>query len=88
MSFAQDKVQLTLGLRHQTVKATSSVNTLPENAKSATTPGVALLIKATDKISVYANYIEGLTKGDQAPATTSNKGTIFPPQKPNNRNLV
>jgi iron complex outermembrane receptor protein len=50
LSFAQDKVQLILGLRHQTVKATSSVNTLPENAKSATTPGVALLIKATDKI--------------------------------------
>lgn len=76
LSFAQDKVQLTLGLRHQTVKATSSVNTLPENAKSATTPGVALLIKATDKISVYANYIEGLTKGDQAPATASNPGNI------------
>ena len=71
------KVQLTLGLRHQTVKATSSVNTLPENAKSATTPGVALLIKATDKISVYANYIEGLTKGDQAPATASNPGKYF-----------
>lgn len=87
MSFAQDKVQLTLGLRHQTVKATSSVNTLPENAKSATTPGVALLIKATDKISVYANYIEGLTKGDQAPATTSNKGTIFPPQKTKQQEL-
>ncbi len=87
LSFAQDKVQLTLGLRHQTVKATSSVNTLPENAKSATTPGVALLIKATDKISFYANYIEGLTKGDQAPATTSNKGTIFPPQKTKQQEL-
>ncbi|MFX5295611.1 TonB-dependent ferric acinetobactin receptor BauA [Acinetobacter baumannii] len=87
LSFAQDKVQLTLGLRHQTVKATSSVNTLPENAKSATTPGVALLIKATDKISVYANYIEGLTKGDQAPATASNPGEIFPPQKTKQQEL-
>ncbi|WP_445115291.1 TonB-dependent receptor [Acinetobacter sp. WZC-1] len=87
LSFAQDKVQLTLGLRQQTVKATNSVNTLPENGKTATTPGAALLIKATDKISVYANYIEGLTRGEQASAATSNAGVIFPPQKTKQKEL-
>lgn len=81
LSFAEDRVQLTLGARYQTVKPTSSINKQAQYSKSATTPGAALLVKATDKISVYANYIEGLTKGDQAPADASNPGTIFPPQK-------
>lgn len=81
LSFVHDRVQLTLGARYQTVKPTSSTNTQAQYSKSATTPAAALLIKATDKVSVYANYIEGLTKGDQAPITADNRGTILPPQK-------
>ena len=32
-------------------------------------------------MSLYANYIEGLSKGDVAPATASNAGQVFKPYK-------
>ena len=83
--FAQDRIQLTLGARYQEVK-NSSLMLIPEPTlnkykKNATTPGIALLVKATDNVSVYANYIEGLTKGGKAPSTAVNSGTILPPLK-------
>ncbi len=85
MSFAQDRVQLTLGVRRQEVltdsfNATSGARTARYDA-SATSPAAALLLKATDRISIYANYIEGLSKGQTAPATAANAGELFPPYK-------
>lgn len=86
LSFAQDRVQLTLGVRYQEVESSNlSVLTTPYTythyKKDATTPGAAILFKATDKISVYANYIEGLSKGDSAPLTAANYPTVFAPYK-------
>lgn len=49
--------------------------------ESATTPAVALLVKVTDQISVYANYIEGLSQGSIAPNTAANAGEVFAPYK-------
>lgn len=85
MAFAQDRVQLTLGLRHQKVltepfNATTGAPGTPYDA-SATSPAAALLVKASDRISVYANYIEGLSKGQAAPATAANAGELFAPYK-------
>lgn len=85
LSFAQDTVQLTLGVRRQqvltdTFNATTGVRSARYDA-SATTPAAALLVKATDRVSVYANYIEGLSKGQAAPATVANAGELFPPYK-------
>lgn len=85
LSFAQDKVLLTLGVRRQevvsdTFDATSGARTARYDA-SATTPAVALLVKATNHVSVYGNYIEGLSQGATAPATADNAGEIFPPYK-------
>ncbi len=74
LSFAQDRLQLTLGARYQEVKNATY-------KKNATTPGAAILFKVNDKVSVYANYIEGLTKGDSAPLTAANYPTIFAPYK-------
>jgi len=85
LSFAEDRVQLTLGARRQEVRTDSySVTTGARTSRydaSATTPAAALLIKATDNISVYANYIEGLSKGQTAPVTAANAGQLFPPYK-------
>ncbi|MES2007683.1 MAG: TonB-dependent receptor [Pseudomonadota bacterium] len=85
LSFAQDRVQLTLGVRHQeALTDTFSLTTGARSARydaSAMTPAAALLVKATNHISVYSNYIEGLSKGQTAPATAANAGELFPPSK-------
>lgn len=89
MSFAQDTLFVTLGARRQTIEQTGfDYNSgLETNSydESKTTPVAGVVFKATKEISVYANYIEGLIKGDVAPAATSsglpvlNAGQIFAP---------
>lgn len=86
MSFAQERVQLTLGVRRQEVisssfNAVTGARTGDRYKESATTPAVAIMVKATDKISVYANYIEGLSQGATAPNTAANAGETFAPYK-------
>ncbi len=49
--------------------------------ESAPTPAVAFLVKATDRASVYANYIEGLSQGAMAPNTAENAGEVFAPYR-------
>ncbi|MCK9509607.1 TonB-dependent siderophore receptor [Advenella sp. S44] len=86
LSFAEDRVQLTLGVRRQQV-INESFNGMTgarmgeRYKESATTPAVALLVKVTDQISVYANYIEGLSQGSIAPNTAANAGEVFAPYK-------
>ncbi len=85
MSFAGDRVVVTAGVRRQNVIAESfNVNTGARTSRydeSATSPAVALLVKATDQLSVYGNYIEGLREGAIAPVGASNAGEIFKPYK-------
>lgn len=79
------RVQLTLGARYQQVRTTSfnevSGAQTDSYDKSAVTPMVAALLKATDAISVYGNFIEGLSQGPTAPAGTANAGQVFAPGK-------
>ena len=85
LSFAEDRVQLTLGARRQEVRSdTFNVATGARTSRydaSATTPAAAILFKATDNVSLYANYIEGLSKGQTAPVTAANAGELFAPYK-------
>lgn len=90
LSFYDDRVHLTLGLRHQTIEQTSYNNATGAQTgsykKSRTTPVAGLVFKATDQISLYGNYIEGLVKGDVAPFTANglpvvNGGEVFAPQR-------
>lgn len=85
LSVLDDRLQLTLGVRRQEVLTdTFSVSTGKRTSRydeSATTPAAAVLFKATDDLSLYANYIEGLSKGDTAPMTAANAGAIFAPYK-------
>jgi iron complex outermembrane recepter protein len=80
-----ERVLLTLGVRRQGVEVNnylSNVGTLMNSSdKSATTPVVGLVVRPTDNVSLYANYIEGLSKGDIAPnqPNVSNPGEVLAP---------
>ncbi|WP_076997479.1 TonB-dependent siderophore receptor [Variovorax sp. KK3] len=83
MSFANDRVLLTLGLRDQTVdlknfSTTTGLRTASYE-QSATSPLAGIVFKATDKVSIYGNYTKGLTRGGVAPTTARNAGEVFPP---------
>jgi iron complex outermembrane receptor protein len=49
--------------------------------ESITTPVYGIVYKPSHSISLYANRIEGLAKGDTAPATASNRGQVFAPSR-------
>ena len=82
LGFFDDRVLLTLGARWQRVK----VDDWSDNIKGDTaydeekvSPSGGILFKATDKLSLYANYMEGLSQGKIAPSTSVNEDEIFPP---------
>lgn len=71
LGFASDTVLLTLGLRYQSIKQQNYDYLGPattSNDDSRTTPLAAVVFKASNNLSVYANYAESLVKGDNAPA--------------------
>lgn len=86
LSFMDDKVKLTLGARHQNVQQQAYVFGIgtPDGDRyddSAVTPVVGLVVQPSEGLSLYANYIEGLSPGQIAPPTADNRGTIFSPYK-------
>lgn len=91
LSILEDQVQLTLGVRRQQVLTDSFSTQTGQRSdrydESATTPAAALLIKVTDQVSVYANYIEGLSKGASAPMGAKNVGEVFAPYKSKQKEL-
>ena len=91
LAFANDRVQLTLGVRRQqVVSETFNVATGARTSRydeSATTPAAALLVKATDTVSLYTNYIEGLSQGATAPMTAANAGDVFAPSRTKQKEL-
>ncbi|MBU4609413.1 TonB-dependent receptor [Achromobacter sp. GG226] len=84
ISFADGRVQLTAGLRHQHVEVSSfdaaSGDRTSRYAESAVTPAVALVLRPTDRLSFYGNFIQGLNQGATAPSTATNAGEVFPPE--------
>lgn len=80
-----DRLQLTLGVRQQRVESNnynaSTGGLASSYAKSALTPLAGVVVKPWENVSLYANYIEGLSKGDIAPSTASNAGQVFAPYK-------
>lgn len=85
LSAFDDRVQLTLGLRYQQVKSDnfSGATGLKTTGydESAVTPLAGIVVKPWRNVSFYANYVEGLSKGDIAPAAASNAGQVFAPYK-------
>ncbi len=83
LGFADDMVQVTAGLRHQNIhfrayNITTNAQT-SEYSKGVTSPVVGIVIRPSEKVSIYANRIEGLAQGPVAGAGTINVGEVFPP---------
>lgn len=83
LNFFDDRVHLTLGLRNQDIHVenfnrTSFAKT-SNYAESKVTPVVGLAVNVTDAITLYANRIENLAAGPEAPAGRLNAGDIFAP---------
>lgn len=82
LGFMEDRLLVTLGGRWQRV----IVDDWSDGVKQPTaydeekfSPSVGVLFKATDQLSLYANYMEGLSQGKIAPGTAENENEIFPP---------
>ncbi|WP_422418719.1 TonB-dependent siderophore receptor [Pseudomonas sp. GZD-222] len=82
LGFFDERLLLTLGARWQRVQ----VDDWSDNVKGATdydeekvSPSGGILYKVTDQLSLYANYMEGLSQGKIAPSTSINEDQIFPP---------
>ena len=74
LSFAGDRVLLTLGARRQQIESTSfdygtGAVTTPASQDARVTPVAGIVFKASRQLSLYATYIEGLVAGDVAPLT-------------------
>lgn len=82
LGMLDDRIQLTLGVRRQDIEsrnynAAGGVSSRYDD--SATTPLVGVVVKPWDDVSLYYNYVEGLSKGDIAPGTAANAGETFAP---------
>ncbi|MFJ4067672.1 TonB-dependent siderophore receptor [Pseudomonas sp. NPDC089996] len=82
LGFFDDRLLLTLGARWQRVQ----VDDWSDDVKGDTaydeekvSPSGGVLLKVTDQLSLYANYMEGLSQGKIAPSTSINEDQIFPP---------
>ena len=71
LSFFDDRLVATVGVRYQQIKTGSysySDGSYDSGYSSdATTPAFALVYKPSDKVSLYANYAEALVPGKTAP---------------------
>jgi iron complex outermembrane receptor protein len=92
LGFADDQVIVTLGARYQIIEQktydynTGALDSAGAYDDNVTTPALGVVVKATEQVSVYANYVEGLLRGDQVPAfvggtPTSNAGELLSPFK-------
>nr|HAB03551.1 TonB-dependent siderophore receptor [Pseudomonas sp.] len=82
LGFYDDRLLLTLGARWQRVQ----VDDWSDGVKGETaydeeklSPSAGVLLKVTDQLSLYANYMEGLSQGKIAPSTSINEDQIFAP---------
>ncbi|VVD93964.1 Ferrichrome receptor FcuA [Pandoraea iniqua] len=85
LSFLNDRVLLTGGLRQQRV-ALDNFNTTSgalssSYDQSAVSPLAGIVVKPLQNVSVYANFTSGLSRGGVAPVGTVNAGQVFPPFK-------
>ena len=70
LSMLNNRFLLTLGARHQQINTTDyafNTQTATGYDKSKLSPVLAAVIKPWEGVSLYANYVEGLTVGETAP---------------------
>lgn len=87
LSLLDGDLLLTLGGRYQAITDNGyNITTTAQEShynESVVTPVVGVVLRPWDAVSVYANYIEGLTQGDVAPVNSqvSNPGEILAPYR-------
>lgn len=86
ISVFDDKLQITIGARSQKIDVDSfngitGVKSSPSYSKDAVTPSLGVVIKPVHNVSLYGNYIEGLSQGQTAPIGTANFNTVLAPYK-------
>lgn len=87
LSLLDDRLRITVGLRNQNVKTTNyNASTGAATAKydkSAVTPALGVVVKPWGaSVSLYANYVQGLSKGDTVSDTlATNRNVVFAPYK-------
>lgn len=82
LSMLDERFQLTLGVRRQEIESRNYNAAGAVSSKyrdNATTPLVGVVVKPWEDVSLYYNYVEGLSKGDIAPGTATNAGETFAP---------
>ena len=73
--------QFVLGARYQNVRSTNYSKKETTYTDHAVSPAVAVVHKFNNKVSMYANYMEGLKSGVIAPDKTKNVGELMAPVK-------
>lgn len=86
LSVWDDRAQLTLGARRQSIKSRNALTGITSYDESATTPAVAIMVRPLKQLAVYANYIEGLTQITPS-AGASNPNDTFTPAKTKQREV-
>lgn len=88
LSMMDETLLVTLGARRQQVEAqnydfTTGVASGPYYDQSEITPLVGVVYKLSPQWSLYASYVEGLSKGDTAPISGAlgNPGAMLPPYR-------
>jgi iron complex outermembrane recepter protein len=81
MSFNNDRLLVTVGLRDQRVDVYSVGADQPVYKKSALSPLAGIVFKPVANVSLYGNYTEGLTKGDIVGVGFTNTGSVLSPYK-------
>ncbi|KAF0099827.1 MAG: ufrA [Rhodospirillaceae bacterium] len=83
LSFAEKRVQLTVGARYQQLMGENF--NLATGARTsgylqdAISPSVALVVRPWKEVSFYGNFIQGLQPGTVVGSTFANAGEVFPP---------
>ena len=87
LSVADERIQLTLGGRYQDIRSRGfstvvgpTLGTQTYNYEdSKFSPALGAVVRVTDHLSLYGNYIEALNEGPTAPATALNANAVFAP---------
>lgn len=85
LAFLDDRLLVTLGLRHQNVEVTGYSTTTGKKTShydaSAVSPAAGVVFKPWDNVSIYGNYTEGLTRGTIVGPAYANAGEVLEPYK-------
>lgn len=82
LALFEQRLQFTLGLRRQSIRSNNynaDGSRRSRYDQGATTPLFGVVARPLDNVALYYNYLEGLSKGDIAPASASNAGQVFAP---------